>query len=82
MPLKYQCKFIILISTQDKVLPIALKCLKVVFTESGISFCLSSFCASLAMKSSILRCHDRLILTVTPSHPFKEPGTQDLPLLD
>ena len=61
-------KSIIVTSSQDKVLPIPLRCLKLVFLKSlekdhssDIHFCLSSFCGSSAMKSSILRCHDNLI---------------------
>ena len=33
-------------------------------------FCLSSFCGSPAMKSSILRCQDNLNLTLPPSPPL------------
>ena len=58
-------------SSLDKFLPILLKCLKVVFLKSlqkddssDIYFCLSSFCDSFAMKSSMLRCRDNLNLTL------------------
>ena len=56
--------------TQDKVKPIPLRCVKVVFLENvwkdesrDVYFCLSSFCGYLAMKSSILRGRNNLNLT-------------------
>ena len=55
-------KRVIVNSSQNNVLPIPLKCLKVVFLKSllkedssDIYFCLSSICGSPAMKSSMLR---------------------------
>ena len=66
-----QCETHNCVSSQDKVLWIPLRCLKVVFLKSlwkddssDIYFCLSSFCGSSALKSSILRCCDNLNLTL------------------
>ena len=59
--LKINAKFMIVTSGKDKVLPIPLRCLKVVFLKSlrkddfsDIDLSLSHFCGSVAMKSSIL----------------------------
>ena len=64
-------KHITVISSQDKALPIPVSCLKVVNLQSlkkvdssDVYFCLSSFCGSPAMKSSMLRCHDNPNLTL------------------
>ena len=65
-------------SSRDKLLPLPLKCLKVVCLKnvlkdnvSDIYFCLSSFFSAPAMKNRSLRCLDNLNLTLlcTPPPP-------------